>query len=109
MPHRSARLTVFSRQLLVHRVTVLGKPVAMVAHELGVSRATGYKWLRRYRAEGAAGLMDRSSRPARSPWALPRERVEAILAARVRTRYGPHRLAYLTGHPRSAGCSSVRA
>jgi transposase InsO family protein len=101
VPHRSARLSVFSRQLLVDRVTVLGKPVAMVAHELGVSRATGYKWLRRYRAEGVAGLADRSSRPARSPRALPRERVEAILAARVGTRYGPHRLAYLTGHPRS--------
>lgn len=101
MPHRSARLSVFSRQLLVDRVIVLGKPVAMVAHELGVSRATGYKWVRRYRAEGTAGLHDRSSRPARSPHALPRERVEAILEARVRHRYGPHRLAYLTGHPRS--------
>ena len=29
MGHRSARLTVFSRQLLVDRVIVLGKPVAM--------------------------------------------------------------------------------
>ena len=101
MPHRSARLSVFSRQLLVDRVTVLGKPVAMVAYELGVSRATAYKWLRRYRSEGSSGLLDRSSRPHRCPRALPRERVEAILAARVAHRYGPHRLAYLTGHPRS--------
>lgn len=101
MAHRSARLSVFSRQLLVDRVVVLGKPAAMVAHELGVSRATAYKWLRRYRAEGSAGLLDRSSRPHRSPHALPRELVEAILAARVSHRYGPHRLAYLTGHPRS--------
>jgi transposase len=99
--HRSARLSVYARQLLVDRVIVLGKPVAMVTKELGVSRATGYKWLRRYRADGVAGLEDRSSRPARSPRALPRERVEAILAARVGYRYGPHRLAYLTGHPRS--------
>jgi transposase InsO family protein len=101
MAHRSARLSVFSRQLLVDRVVVLGKPAAMVAYELGVSRATAYKWLRRYRAEGSAGLLDRSSRPHRSPHALPRERVETILAARVSHRYGPHRLAYLTGHPRS--------
>ena len=101
MGHRSARLSVYARQLLVDRVIVLGKPVAMVTKELGVSRATGYKWLRRYRADGVAGLEDRSSRPARSPRALPRERVEAILAARVGYRYGPHRLAYLTGHPRS--------
>jgi transposase InsO family protein len=101
MAHRSARLSVFSRQLLVDRVVVLGKPAAMVAIELGVSRATAYKWLRRYRAEGAPGLLDRSSRPHRSPRALSRERVETILAARVSHRYGPHRLAYLTGHPRS--------
>ncbi len=101
MAHRSARLTVFGRQLLVQRVEVLGKPVAMVATELGISRSTVYKWLRRYRAEGPSGLADRSSRPHRSPRSLPRAQVERILAARVETGYGPHRLAYLTGHPRS--------
>jgi transposase InsO family protein len=101
MAHRSARLTVFGRQLLVQRVETLGKPVAMVAIELGISRATAYKWLRRYRAEGEAGLLDRSSRPHRSPRALPRSEIEVILAARVETRFGPHRLAYLTGFPRS--------
>ena len=107
MAHRSARLTVFGRQLLVQRVEILGKPVAMVAHELGISRATAYKWLRRYRAEGEAGLLDRSSRPYRSPRSLPRVAVEAILAARVETHYGPHRLAYLTPPgPQEAGPSA---
>jgi transposase InsO family protein len=101
MAHRSARLTVFGRQLLVQRVLVLGKPVAMVATELGISRSTAYKWLRRYHAEGEAGLADRSSRPHRSPRSLPRAAVEAILTGRVETGYGPHRLAYLTGYPRS--------
>ncbi len=101
MAHRSARLTVFGRQLLVQRVEILGKPVAMVAIELGISRATAYKWLRRYRTEGPSGLADRSSRPQRSPRSLPRAAVETILAARVETGYGPHRLAYLTGYPRS--------
>jgi len=101
MAHRGARLTVFGRQLLVQRVLVLGKPVAMVATELGISRSTAYKWLRRYRAEGPSGLAERSSRPHHSPRALPRVRVEAILRARVETGYGPHRLAYATGHPRS--------
>ena len=67
MAHRSARLTVFGRQLLVQRVEILGKPVAMVATELGISRATAYKWLRRYRTEGSSGLAERSSRPHHSP------------------------------------------
>jgi len=54
--HRSARLSVFSRQLLVKGVPVDGWPVASVAEQLGISRATGYKWVRRYRAEGLSGL-----------------------------------------------------
>jgi len=53
--HPNARLSVFGRQLLVTRVTVLGWPACEAARQLGVSRATAYKWLRRYRLEGQAG------------------------------------------------------
>lgn len=101
MAHASARLTVFSRQLLVKRVVVDGWPTATVAEQLGISRATAYKWLRRYRADGLPGLEDRSSRPRRSPRRLPDEVTAAIIRARARRRYGPARLAPLTGHPRS--------
>ena len=58
--HRSARLSVFSRQLLVKRVIVDGWPTATVGEQLGISRATVYKWVRRYRTEGLPGLEDRS-------------------------------------------------
>ncbi len=61
MSHRNARLTVFGRRLLVDRVAS-GGPVAHVAAEMGVSRATAHKWVRRWRTEGEAGLADRSSR-----------------------------------------------
>ncbi len=101
MAHPSARLSVFSRQLLVKRVIVDGWPVATVADQLGISRATGYKWVRRYRADGPRGLEDRSSRPHRSPRRVSDEVTAAIIAARARRRYGPARLAPLTGHPRS--------
>jgi transposase InsO family protein len=95
------RLSVFSRQLLVRRVLEQGWPAAHVAEQLGISRATAYKWVRRYRAEGDAGLVDRSSRPLRSPRRLP-EIVEArILAARSAWRYGPDRLGPLLGLPPS--------
>ncbi|MEO6295127.1 MAG: leucine zipper domain-containing protein, partial [Candidatus Limnocylindria bacterium] len=56
MLHRSAKLTPFGRQLLVERVLIEGWSAATTAEMLGVSRATAYKWLRRYRAEGLAGL-----------------------------------------------------
>jgi transposase InsO family protein len=101
MLHRTARLTPFGRQLLVERILVEGWPPATAAEMLGVSRATAYKWLRRYRDEGAAGLEDRSARPRRRPRALPEREVRRILVARRRLRVGPHRLGPLLGHSRS--------
>jgi transposase InsO family protein len=99
--HRRAKLTVLGRRLLVDRILVDGMAVAHAADMVGVSRQTAWKWLRRFEAEGVAGLEDRSSRPARSPRALPRARVEAILTARHEHRFGPHRLAPIVGIPRS--------
>jgi transposase InsO family protein len=101
MAHPRARLNVLGRELLVSRVTVLGWPVATAAEAQGISRATGYKWVRRFRAEGGAGLVDRSSRPHRSPWATPPAEVERILAARAEWRWGPDRLGPLLGLPAS--------
>ncbi len=107
MAHRRAKLTVFGRQLLVARVRA-GWPVAQVAEQLGISRATAYKWVRRHRAEGDPGLEDRTSRPRRSPRRLPESVASEILAARVAWRYGPHRLAYLLGQPRSTVYAVLR-
>jgi transposase InsO family protein len=106
--HPRTKLTVFGRQLLILRVETLGWPVAHAAAMQGISRATGYKWLRRYRAEGEPGLVDRSSRPRRSPRALSPDQVQAIMAARIDRRWGPHRLAPLTGHPRSTVYATLR-
>lgn len=101
MLHRTAKLTPFGRRLLVNRILIEGWPPATAAEMVGVSRATAYKWLRRYRAEGAAGLEDRSSRPHRRPRSLPDREIRRILVARRRRRVGPHRLGPLLGHPRS--------
>jgi transposase InsO family protein len=99
--HPRARLNILGRELLVTRVEVLGWPVATAAEAQGISRATGYKWVRRFRAEGAPGLADRSSRPHHSPRATPAAEVERILAARSEWRWGPDRLGPLLGHPAS--------
>ena len=101
MAHRNARLTHFGRLLLVQRITELGWPPAQAAESLGVSRATAYKWLARYRTQGQAGLADRSSRPRHCPHALPAAQVRRVLAARRRHRHGPHRLAWRLGMARS--------
>ncbi len=101
MAHRTARLNVFGRQLLVSRIELDGWPVARAAEAQGVSRTTAHKWIRRYRAEGWPGLEDRSSRPRRSPRLTRPEVVQSILTARVERRWGPHRLGPLLGQPRS--------
>ena len=100
MSHANARLTVHGRLLLITRVVRQRRPVAHVAAELGISRATGYKWLARYRAEGLAGLRDRSSRPRRSPGQTSPEVEAAIVALRRDRRLGPARIAGILGlHP----------
>jgi transposase InsO family protein len=101
MAHARAKLTVLGRQLLVERVLIDGWKPADAAQAMGVSRQTAYKWLRRFRDEGAAGLIDRTSAPRRCPHRLNSEAVESIVATRLETLYGPHRLAYALGRPRS--------
>ena len=68
--HKHARLTPKGRALLVSRVLEQGWSVGAAAEAVGVSRRTCHKWLARFRAEGSAGLLDRSSRPRRCPRAL---------------------------------------
>jgi putative transposase len=55
-----------------------------LAAHYGISRVTGYKWLVRYTAAGAAGRSDRSRRPHHSPQATAAELVEVLLALRRR-------------------------
>jgi transposase len=97
MAHRTARLNVFGRQLLISRMELDGWSVAKAAEAQGVRRQTAHKWVTRYRAEGWPGLEDRTSRPHRSPRITPPETVEAILRTRVERRWGPHRIGPLLG------------
>jgi transposase InsO family protein len=97
--HRNARLTFHGRLMLVQRVLVDERPVAHVAKELGVSRQCGHKWVARYRAEGEAGLWDRSSRPHRMPTRTPVEVEHRVLSARREQRRGPDRLGPELGVP----------
>jgi len=45
MGHRSARLTVHGRRLIVKRVRIDGMPVAHVAKAMGISRQCAQLWL----------------------------------------------------------------
>ena len=96
MAHANARTTLYARKLIVARVRAGHRP-GEVAKQLGVSRQTVYKWVRRWRTEGEAGLLDRSSRPHRMPRRTSPETTAAIVAARVEHHAGPLRLAAILG------------
>jgi transposase len=67
--HGNAGLSPKGRLLLCRRVLDDGWSLAAAAEAAGVSERTAGKWLARYRAEGQAGLLDRSSAPSWSPTA----------------------------------------
>lgn len=98
--HRRPRLNLFGRQLIIERLAS-GRSAAVVAEELGISRATVYKWSRRYQVEGDAGLLDRSSRPLTSPRSVAPQVEAEILALRRGEKLGPHRISARLGQPRS--------
>jgi transposase InsO family protein len=98
--HRNARLTPYGRRKLVEQVLAGHKP-GEVAKQFHVSRTSVYKWVRRFRAEGEAGLTDRSSRPRSSPRQVSVELTQRIVAARVAEHVGARELSVLTGVPAS--------
>src|SRR4051812_40124229 len=80
--HANAPLGPKGREIMVLRVLEQGWSITEAALAAGVSDRTCSKWVRRYRQEGPAGLLDRSSAPTTIPHRTPDELVEAIAALR---------------------------
>jgi transposase-like protein len=103
MAHANARLTPVGRLILVGRIAAQPRrPIAHIAHEMGVSRTTAYRWWARYQQLGQAGLVDRPSIPLRSPRRTAARLEGRILRLRRRERLGPARIAARLGVPASA-------
>lgn len=69
---------------------------AALCEEFGISRRVGYKWLKRYRAFGAAGTKEFSRRPRGSP-NKTEDQIEAwiIKGRQAHRRWGPKKLQWL--------------
>src|SRR6266704_3604614 len=65
--HKNARLSLRSREALVKKVVGEGLTLKAAAAAFSVSRKTAAKWVGRHRQDPTAQLLDRSSRPRRSP------------------------------------------
>jgi len=69
------------------------EPMTVLCERYGISRETGYVWKRRYTAEGASGLEERSRAPRVHGQATPAELVVRLIEARKRKPYwGPKKL-----------------
>ena len=80
--HANARTCPNSRKLLVSRIEEEGWSLRVAAEAAGISERSARKWLGRWRAEGEAGLHDRSSAPKRIPHRTPEAMIAAITALR---------------------------
>jgi len=80
--HRNAALSLKKRELLVARVIDENWSLTVAAAAAEVSERRAGEWVRRFRAEGELGLLDRSSAPKRIHNRTPDERVQVIAALR---------------------------
>src|SRR5271166_4193090 len=87
--HKNARLTPYSRELMVERIRKQGWTVARAAEAAGVSGRTAYKWLARYRRGGAAALHNAKPVPRRLRHRLPQSQIALIETLRRQRLSGP--------------------
>ena len=87
--HANAPLGPKGRLTMVRRVTEEGRSFMEAAEAAGMSERRCREWVRRYRAEGEAGLIDRSSAPKRVHNRTPEPKLAAIEALRRIRLTGP--------------------
>ena len=92
--HANAALSRRQRERLVGLVCA-GATITAAALVVGCSRQTASKWVGR--ARRGEGLIDRASRPHRSPKRTPAAVEQAVLRARAELRVGPHQLGWMLG------------
>jgi transposase len=95
--HANAPLSELGRLRLARCIVEEGWSVARAAERFQVSRTTAARWSERYRQAGSAGMVDRSSRPHRSPHKTPAPVVRRIVHHRTKKRLGPVQIAPLVG------------
>ena len=98
--HANAALSLRQRERMVCRVIEQGWSITKAAEAAEVSDQTCSKWVRRYRAEGSVGLLDRSSAPALVANRTGEQTIQVIAALR-RLRFTGPEIAELLDRPLS--------
>jgi transposase InsO family protein len=95
--HPNAPLTPVGRRRMVDCVVVRGWTVTATAQRFQVDPKTVRKWRDRFLSEGSSGLLDRSSRPRRSPNRTSRLLRRQVVMLRRKRRWGADRIAFEVG------------
>ncbi len=78
----------------IEKASLPGANISALCREYSISRQTGHKWLRRFRAQGYTGLVEQSRRPLTSPLTTAEEVVVRILELRDHhPTWGPDKIA----------------
>ena len=88
--HHNARLTPLGRERMVRAIVEGGQTPQAAARAAGVCPRTARKWVARFKAEGLAGLADRSSRPQRLRQPTSPAVVDQVIALRRQRLPGQH-------------------
>ncbi|TXL56522.1 helix-turn-helix domain-containing protein, partial [Aeromicrobium terrae] len=99
MTHVNAPMMPEGRRRLAVLIVEQGWSARRAAERFQVSPTTAARWAARYRA--GEPMSDRSSRPARTPTRCSQRLERRIIKLRYCRRWGPHRIAYHLGVPRS--------
>jgi transposase InsO family protein len=95
--HANAALTPRARLKMARLIVEHGWPPARAAERFMVSYPTAKRWAQRYRELGQSGMVDRSSRPHRSPNKTPQPIVRKVVHLRLKQRLGPVQIADRVG------------
>lgn len=101
--HFNAALSLRARLRLAQLIVDHGWPPARAAERYDVSRKTAAKWTARYRAQGTAGMLDRSSAPHRQPCRTRQRGTHPSLRARASRGPDPRRCGELGKVPDGVG------
>ena len=101
MTHAMSPLSETGRLRLARCVVDAGWPLRRAAERFNVSVTTARRWADRYRTQGPAGMVDRSSHPHSSPTQTGVRVERRVVGLRVSRRWGPVRIGYRLGLPAS--------
>jgi len=92
MPIQTAEIKSLRKEF-IGLATQAGSNIRLLCRRFGISSRTAYKWIKRYREQGEAGLVNKSRRPNYSPLRTSAAMEQKVLQKRDETGWGGRKIA----------------